>query len=40
MELWFTEQHAPGVRFSIKSKTASFYSCQSDYQKIDVFDSY
>lgn len=39
MELWFTEQHAPGVRFSIKVKQHLF-TTQSDYQKIDVFDSY
>ena len=38
MELWYTEQHTPDVRFSIKIKQ-HLHSCQSDFQRIDVFDS-
>ncbi len=38
MELWFTEQHTPDVNFSIKVNRQLF-STQSDYQRIDVFDS-
>ncbi|MEG1458612.1 MAG: polyamine aminopropyltransferase [Acetivibrio sp.] len=38
MELWFTEQHTPEVNFSIKVNRQLF-SAQSDYQRIDVFDS-
>lgn len=38
MELWFTEHHAPDVDFSIKVNRQLF-SAQSDYQRIDVFDS-
>jgi len=38
MELWYTENHTEHVRFSIKVK-AHLYSNQSDYQRIDVFDS-
>lgn len=39
MELWYTEQHTPNVRFSIKIKQ-QLYSAQSVFQKIDVFDSH
>ncbi len=39
MELWFTEEHTPNVRFSIKVKQHLF-TVESDYQKIDVFDSF
>ncbi len=39
MELWFTEEHTPNVRFSIKVKQ-HLYTTESDYQKIDVFDSF
>jgi len=38
MELWYTEQHTENVRFSIKIKE-QLLSAQSEYQKIDVFDS-
>jgi spermidine synthase len=38
MELWYTEQHTENVRFSIKIKE-QLLSAQSEFQKIDVFDS-
>lgn len=38
MELWFTEQHTPNVRFSIRADQ-QIYSAQSDFQRIDVFVS-
>ena len=38
MELWFTEQHTSEVNFSIKVNRQLF-SAQSEYQRIDVFDS-
>lgn len=38
MELWFTERHTPHVKFSIRIDR-QLYSCQSDFQRIDVFDS-
>ena len=38
MELWFTEQHTENVRFSIKVDKHLF-SGQSEYQRIDVFES-
>ncbi len=38
MELWFTERHTPSVKFSIKIDK-QLYSAQSDFQRIDVFDS-
>ncbi len=38
MELWYTEEHTDNVRFSIKVKQQLF-SGQSDFQKVDVFDS-
>ena len=38
MELWFTEKHTSDVEFSIKVNRQLF-SAQSDYQRIDVFDS-
>lgn len=38
MELWFTENHTKNVRFSIKV-TKQLFSMQSDYQRIDIFDS-
>lgn len=38
MELWYTEQHTENVRFSIKIKQ-HLLSAQSEFQKIDVFDS-
>ncbi|MBR0359224.1 MAG: polyamine aminopropyltransferase, partial [Selenomonadaceae bacterium] len=36
--LWFTEQHTPNVRFSIKIDKQLF-SEQSEFQRIDVFES-
>ena len=38
MELWYTEQHTENVRFSIKVDKL-LYSGQSEFQRIDVFDS-
>ncbi len=38
MELWYTEQHTPSVRFSIKVKE-QLYTAQSPFQRIDIFDS-
>ncbi len=38
MELWYTEQHTDNAHFSIKVKQQLF-SGQSDFQKIDVFES-
>lgn len=38
MELWFTEEHTPTVRFSIKIKE-QLLSKKSPFQQIDVFDS-
>ncbi len=38
MELWFSEMHTPGVKFSIQIDK-QIYSCQSDFQRIDVFES-
>ena len=38
MELWYTEEHTPNVRFSIKIKK-QVLSAKSPFQQIDVFDS-
>lgn len=38
MELWFTERHTPNVKFSIKVDR-QIYTAQSEFQRIDVFDS-
>lgn len=38
MELWYTEQHTPNVRFSIKV-TDMLHTSHSGIQQIDVFDS-
>ena len=38
MELWFSERHTPNVKFSIKIDR-QLYSCNSDFQRIDIFDS-
>lgn len=38
MELWFTENHTPNVRFSIKVDR-QVYTKQSKFQRIDIFDS-
>jgi spermidine synthase len=39
MELWFTENHTPNVRFGVKIKE-HLISTESDFQKIDIFDTY
>lgn len=39
MELWYTEQHTDNVRFSIKINK-QLVSMQSDFQRIDIYDSY
>lgn len=38
MQLWFTERHTPNAKFSIKVDR-QLYSGQSEFQRIDVFDS-
>lgn len=38
MQLWYTEQHTPQVKFSIKVDRQLF-SGQSEFQRIDIFDS-
>ena len=39
MELWYTENHTENVHFGIKIKEHIF-SNQSDFQKVDVFETY
>lgn len=38
LELWFTENHTPNVRFSIKVEE-QLYSKKSKFQRIDIFNS-
>jgi len=38
MELWYTEEHSPNVRFSIRVDKHIF-SAQSDFQRIDIMKS-
>lgn len=38
MELWFSENHTPDVKLSLRLDR-HLYSAQSDYQQIDVFES-
>ncbi|MBQ7942690.1 MAG: polyamine aminopropyltransferase [Lachnospiraceae bacterium] len=38
MELWFTEKHTENVQLSIKVDK-QLYSSQSEFQRIDIFDS-
>ena len=38
MEIWFSENHTDDVKLSIRVDR-QLYSVQSDYQRIDVFDS-
>ena len=38
MEIWFSENHTQDVKLSIRVDR-QLYSVQSDYQRIDVFDS-
>ena len=39
MELWYTEEHSPHVKFSIQVDQ-HLYSGQSDFQRIDIMKSY
>lgn len=39
MELWYTEEHTSNVKFSMKVDK-QIASLQSDFQRIDVFESY
>lgn len=38
MELWYTEEHSENIRFSIRVDK-QLYSGQSDFQRIDIFES-
>lgn len=38
MELWYTENHTEDVRFSIRVER-QVYTAQSEFQRIDIFDS-
>lgn len=38
MEMWFSEMHTQNVKISIRTDK-QLYSAQSDYQRIDVFES-
>ncbi|MCR5835015.1 MAG: polyamine aminopropyltransferase [Lachnospiraceae bacterium] len=38
MEFWYSEEHTPNVKLSIRVDK-QLYSSQSDYQRIDVFES-
>lgn len=38
MEMWFSELHTPNVKISVRIDK-QLYSGQSDYQRIDVFES-
>lgn len=38
MELWFSENHTPNVKLSLRVNK-QLYSHQSEYQRIDVFDT-
>ena len=38
MELWFSERHTPNVKLSIKVEK-QLYSGQSNYQRIDIYES-
>lgn len=38
MDLWFSEKHTPNIKFSIRVDR-QLYSGQSDFQRIDVFES-
>ncbi|NLV61994.1 MAG: spermidine synthase, partial [Clostridiaceae bacterium] len=38
MQLWFTEMHTPNAKFSIRVDR-QLYSGQSEFQRIDVFES-
>jgi spermidine synthase len=38
MEMWFSEFHTPDVKHSIRVNR-QLYSKQSDYQRIDIFET-
>ena len=38
MEMWFSEFHTPDVKHSIRINR-QLYSKQSDYQRIDIFET-
>ena len=38
MEFWFSEEHTPNVKFSIRVDR-QLYSGKSEFQRIDVFES-
>ena len=38
MELWFSEQHTPNVRFTLKVERQLF-SETSEFQRVDIFES-
>jgi spermidine synthase len=38
MDLWFAEKHTPNVKMSIRVDRQLF-SAQSEFQRIDVFES-
>lgn len=38
MDLWFSEHHTPDVKFSIRVNR-QLYSSQSEFQRIDIFES-
>ncbi|NLO37842.1 MAG: spermidine synthase, partial [Clostridiaceae bacterium] len=38
MELWFSEKHTPHVKLSIQVDR-QLYSAQSEFQRIDIFES-
>lgn len=38
MDLWFSEKHTPNVKFSLRVDK-QLYSGESDYQRIDIFDT-
>ena len=38
MELWFSEQHTPNVKFSLKVDGQLFGEA-SEFQRVDIFDS-
>ena len=38
MEMWFSEFHTPDVKHSIRVNRQLF-SCQSEFQRIDIFET-
>ena len=39
MDLWYSEKYTKDVKFSMRINE-HLYTCQSDYQRIDVMESY